>query len=66
MIAPEDAPREWIAEAHLIARAAPGVGNPLDLTCVEFDGHLRCAISGHSPRSDDDAGWMRRYVERNA
>jgi hypothetical protein len=61
-----DAPRDWIAEAHLIARSAPGLGNPLDLTCAEFDAHLRLAANGHAPERSDSRAWARRYVEQNA
>jgi hypothetical protein len=43
--APEPA-RDWIAEAHLIARSAPGLGNPLDLTLEEFERHLVAAVRG--------------------
>lgn len=38
--------RDPIAEAHLIARTAPGLGNPLDLTCAEFDRHLDLSMAG--------------------
>jgi hypothetical protein len=54
-----------VAEAHIIARAAPGLGHPFDLACWEFDAHLRHAIEGHGNTSQDDGrGWMRRYVEQ--
>jgi len=45
----------------MIARAAPGLGNPLDLTVAEFSRHLEIAIRGDDAESDGD--WMRRYVE---
>ena len=54
-------PRDWIREAHMIARAAPGLGNPLDLTVAEFLRHLEIAVRGDDGASDGD--WMRRYVE---
>jgi hypothetical protein len=59
--------RDWLAEAHLIARAAPGFGNPLDLTVAEFDAHLRYAVDGYAQdRSSSRGGdWMRAYVEAN-
>lgn len=56
-------PRDWLAQAHLVARACPGIGNPLDLLCGEFDAHLMHAVQGHGERSDE-RDWMRRYVER--
>jgi hypothetical protein len=49
-----------LAEAHLIARAAPGLGNPLDLTVAEFDRHLGLAVSGGQV---DERPWHRRYIE---
>jgi hypothetical protein len=52
-----------MALAHLIARAAPGLGNPLDLTCGEFEEHLRLAANG-SDGTADRHDWMRRHVER--
>jgi hypothetical protein len=52
------------AEAHLIARAAPGLGHPFDLTCGEFDAHLRLAVEGHDSGQHQGGDWMRRYVER--
>jgi hypothetical protein len=52
------------AEAHLIARAAPGLGHPFDLTCGEFDAHLRLSIEGHDSAQHQGGDWMRRYVER--
>lgn len=52
--------RDWIAEAHLIARTAPGLGNPLDLPCAEFDRHLELCIRGGEV---DERPWHRRYVE---
>lgn len=61
---PEPAPRDPFAEAHLIAKAAPGLGNPLDLRCGEFDRHLRLALEGHGTAQDEGGGWTRRYVER--
>jgi hypothetical protein len=54
--------RDWLAEAHLIARAAPGLGNPLDLTVAEFDRHLGLAISGGQV---DERPWHRRFVEES-
>lgn len=54
--------RDWLEEAHFIARGAPGLGNPLDLTIAEFDAHLIYAANGSS-FSADDGDWMRRYVE---
>ena len=59
-------PRDVIAECHLIARAAPGLGNPLDLSCGEFESHLRLAVEGHGGERSDGRDWMRRYVEQNA
>lgn len=59
-----ETPRDWFAHAHFIARAAPGVGNPIDLTVGEFEQHLRLAVDGHSSDADDGSGWMRRHVER--
>jgi len=38
--------RDYLAEAHLIARSAPGLGNPLDLTIAEFEAHLVYSIKG--------------------
>lgn len=61
---PEDLPRDWIAQAHLVARSAPGLGNPLDLTCAEFDGHLRLALEGYDSGTGDARTWARRYVEQ--
>lgn len=61
-------PRDWLAEAHLIARSAPGLGNPLDLTCAEFEAHLVFAAKGYesrSERSSDSQSWARRYVEQS-
>ena len=61
--------RKWINEAHLIARVASGLGNPLDLTVAEFEAHLRLAVNGSSAdeeNSERDSGWMRRYVEDQA
>ena len=52
--------RDWIAEAHLIARTAPALGNPLDLTLAEFDRHLSLSMSGGSI---DDRPWHRQHVE---
>lgn len=60
---PRPVERDTIAEAHIIARSAPGLGNPLDLSCAEFELHLKCALEGHSSQPDA-ASWMRRYVER--
>ena len=60
--------RDWLAEAHLIARAAPGLGNPLDLTVAEFDAHLRYAVDGHAREKRESAGgddWARSWVEAN-
>jgi hypothetical protein len=58
--------RDWLAEAHLIARAAPGLGNPLDLTVAEFDAHIRYAHDGHSQERQTSRGdWMRAHVEAN-
>lgn len=54
--------RDVFAEAHLIARSAPGLGNPLDLTCGEFEAHLRLSANGHG-QSSEGGDWMRRYVE---
>ena len=54
-------PRDWLKEAHMIARAAPGLGNPLDLTVAEFSRHLEIAIRGDDAEAEGD--WMRRYVE---
>jgi len=54
--------RDVFAEAHLIARSAPGLGNPLDLTCGEFEANLRLSASGHG-QSSEGGDWMRRYVE---
>lgn len=56
-------PRDWLKEAHMIARAAPGLGNPLDLTVAEFSRHLEIAIRGDDAESEGD--WMRRYVEES-
>ncbi len=53
-------PRDFLAEAHLIARTAPGLGNPLDLTLAEFDSHLALACSGGEV---DRRPWHQRYVE---
>ena len=61
---PSDLPREWIAEAHLIARAAPGLGHPLDLTCAEFNEHLRLAIEGYGNAQSEGGSWTRRYVDQ--
>ena len=61
-------PRDWLAEAHLIARSAPGLGNPLDLTCAEFEAHLVFAAKGFESRSEaatDSCDWARRYVEQS-
>lgn len=61
-------PRDWLAEAHLIARSAPGLGNPLDLTCAEFDAHLLFAAKGYESsdaRPSDAQAWARRYVEQS-
>jgi hypothetical protein len=55
--------RDPVAEAHLIARASPGLGHPFDLTCGEFDAHLRLALNGHSSAQAENGDWMRRYVE---
>ena len=58
--------RNWFNEAHLIARVAAGLGNPLDLTVAEFEAHLRLAVNGSSADEESgerDSGWMRRYVE---
>lgn len=55
-------PRDWLKEAHMIARAAPGLGNPLDLTVAEFSRHLELAVNGDDGKSGD---WMRRYVEES-
>ncbi len=52
--------RDWLAEAHLIARSAPGLGNPLDLTVTEFDRHLALAATGGEV---DERPWHRRYIE---
>ncbi len=52
--------RDWISEAHLIARTVSGVGNPLDLTIAEFEVHLSLAMRGGEI---DDRDWSRRYVE---
>ena len=66
---PSPAPRarDFIAEAHLIARTAPGLGNPLDLTCSEFDRHLVLSVKGFDSEesSTESADWARRYVERS-
>lgn len=53
-------PRDFVEDAMHIARHLPGLGNPLDLTCAEFDAACE-AIS----RSVDDESkpWHRRYVE---
>jgi hypothetical protein len=57
--------RDVVAEAHIIARSAPGLGHPFDLPCWEFDAHLRHALEGHgNPAQDDGRSWMRRYVEQ--
>lgn len=61
---PSESPREWIAEAHLIARSAPGLGNPLDLTCAEFNEHLRLALEGFGTERSEGGSWTRRYVEQ--
>ena len=61
--APPELPRDWIKEAHMIARAAPGLGNPLDLTVAEFVRHLEIALKGDEP--DNGGDWMRRYVEES-
>jgi hypothetical protein len=45
-----------------VARACPGLGNPLDLVCGEFEAHLLMAVKGHGERTDE-GDWMRRYVE---
>jgi len=45
-----------------VARACPGLGNPLDLACGEFEAHLLMAVKGHAERTDD-GDWMRRDVE---
>jgi hypothetical protein len=61
-------PRDWLAEAHLIARSAPGLGNPLDLTCAEFEAHLVFAARGfesQQPKASDAQTWARRYVEQS-
>jgi hypothetical protein len=61
-------PRDWLAEAHLIARSAPGLGNPLDLTCAEFDAHLVFSARGYespSSQASDPETWARRYVEQS-
>lgn len=55
-------PRDWIRESHMIARAAPGLGNPLDLTVAEFSRHLELAVKGEDTEPTD---WMRRYVEES-
>jgi hypothetical protein len=59
---PEPA-RDWISEAHLIARTAPGLGNPLDLTIAEFERHLSLAMHGGEV---SDEPWTRRFVEGRA
>jgi hypothetical protein len=58
-----EVPRDWIKEAHMIARAAPGLGNPLDLTVGEFSRHLELALHGDDAESGEN--WMRRYVEES-
>jgi hypothetical protein len=61
-------PRDYLAEAHLIARTAAGLGNPLDLTCAEFDRHLLLCLKGYESKADaptDSRDWARRYVERS-
>lgn len=58
-------PRDWVGHAHFIARAAPGLGNPLDLTVGEFEAHLIHAANG-SGQSADDRDWMRRHVEEQS
>lgn len=52
--------RDWLSEAHLIARTVPGIGNPLDLAIAEFEAHLSLAMRGGEI---DDRDWTRRYVE---
>ena len=54
--------RDWLAEAHLIARTAAGVGNPLDLSVEEFDRYLELSMSSNAA-ADPEASWHRRYVE---
>ena len=49
----------------MIARSAPGIGNPLDLTIAEFDEHSRLAANGYGGNADTGGGWMRRHVERS-
>jgi len=53
-------PRNFLSEAHLIARTAPGLGNPLDLTIAEFDAHLALACKGGEV---DRRPWHQRFVE---
>lgn len=31
-------------EAHVLALRLPGLGNPLDLTCAEFEAHLALLV----------------------
>jgi hypothetical protein len=45
-----------------VARACPGLGNPIDLVCGEFEAHLVMAAKGSGERTDE-GDWMRRYVE---
>jgi hypothetical protein len=58
-------PRDWIAEAHLIARASAGLGHPFDLTIAEFDRHLALAVTGYQGPADTGKDWMRSHVERS-
>lgn len=52
--------RDPIAEAHLIARSAPGLGNPLDLMCWEFERHLVFAVRGYE--GAERGNRSRRYL----
>ena len=64
----EPKPRDWLAEAHIIARSAPALGNPLDLFCAEFDRHLILSLKGYESSNaapTDSREWARRYVERS-
>lgn len=51
-----------MSEAHLIARTAAGLGNPLDLTVAEFDAHLEFAVNGGE---SDNTTWHERYVQES-
>lgn len=48
-----------------VARHLPGLGNPLDLSCAEFDAACD-SISRSMDAATDSRSWHRRYVEENA